>query len=193
MNGENTTKKVFTVGEASRYLHLSPSTIYRYIKKGVIPSFKEKRKWKVEKSALALWREERGKKPVLRWKPLGFSELQIGGRAVPVRTLRLMDNTGCWHRYRVSTVQGIFNQKFTRVPARARLAKGKEGKIGVLVTGAHFELLKIGPSKQSQPYFLASFDALSKRARRALLSQINYELLEEGDALLATQRDEEQD
>ena len=190
MKRENTADKVFTVREASRYLLISPSTIYRYIKKGTVPSFKERGRWRLKKSDLARWRKERGKKPAVKWRPLGFSDLQTGGRVVPIKSLRLMDSIGCWHRYRVSTVQGILNQKATKVPAWARLAKDKEGKIGVLVTGAHFGLLKIGRSRQSQPYFLTSFDALSKRAQKALLNQIDHELLEEGGTILAKERKE---
>jgi hypothetical protein len=95
---------------------------------------------------------------------------------------------GYLRRYRVSTVEGFFSEKFTKIPACGRLVKDKEGKIGVIVTGAHSGFLKIGRSKQGQLHLLVSFSALSEKVKKDLLKQINYELFEEGNTILAREK-----
>ncbi|MCK4278541.1 MAG: hypothetical protein KAW82_05080 [Desulfurellaceae bacterium] len=124
----------------------------------------------------------------MEWKPLGFSDLEVGGRAASIRSLRLADEMGYLRRYRVSTVEGFFGEKFTKIPACGRLVKDKDGKIGVIITGAHSGFFKIGRSKQGQPHLLVSFSALSKKVKKDLLKQINYELFEEGNAILAREK-----
>lgn len=124
----------------------------------------------------------------MEWKLLGFSDLEVGGRVVSIRSLRLADEMGCLRRYRVSTVEGFFGEKFTKIPASGRLVKDKDGKIGIMVTGAHSGFFKIGRSKQGQPHLLVSFSALSKKVKKDLLKQINYELFEEGNAILAREK-----
>ncbi len=181
-------EKIFTAKEASKYLNIPPSTLYRYIKQDKIPCFKKEKRWKFKRSSLIQWLEKRNKKPSIKWRPLGFSELSVGGQPVPIKSIRLMDRLGYWRRHRVSTVQGFYSKGFTRIPAWGRLAKDKEGRIGVLVTGAHFGLMKIGQSKQAQAYLLVSFNALSKKARKALLKQIDYELFEEDNITLAREK-----
>lgn len=183
-------EKIFTVKEASKYLNIPSSTLYRYIKQGKISCFKEKKRWRFRKSALIQWLEKKNKKPLIEWRSLGFSELSVGGQPVPIRSVRLMDKLGYWRRHRVSTIQGFYSKGFTRTPAWGRLARDNQGKIGVLVTGAHFGFMKIGQSKQSQAYLLTSFNALSKKARKSLLNQINYELFEEDNIILARERQE---
>jgi len=58
------------------------------------------------------------------------------------------------------------------------------------VTGAYSGLIKIGQSKQAQAYILSSFNALSKKACKTLLRQINYELIEEDDIVLVREKSE---
>jgi len=124
----------------------------------------------------------------MEWKPLGFSGLEVGGKTVVVRSLRLVDEKGYLHRYRVSTVEGFFCKNFTKIPACGRLVRDKDGKIGVIITGAHSGFFKIGRSTQGQLHLLVPFNALSKKARKDLLKQINCELFEEGNAILAREK-----
>jgi len=188
MEKESQLDKVFTVKEASKHLNMPSSTLYRYIKKGEVPCFKEGKQWKFKRSTLIQWLENRNKKPSIEWKPLGISQLSAGGQPVSIRTVRLMDKLGYWRRYRVSTVQEFYSKRATRIPAWGRLVKDSQGKIGVLVTGAHYGLMKIGRSRQAQVYLLSSFNALSKKACKSLLNQIDYELFEEDNIILAREK-----
>ena len=61
--------------------------------------------------------------------------LYIGGIFAEVRSLRFRDETGARRRYRVCSAEGP-SEKFTKRPARARLIKSKEGKIGIVVLPA---------------------------------------------------------
>ncbi|MCD6472425.1 hypothetical protein J7K55_04815 [Candidatus Aerophobetes bacterium] len=127
----------------------------------------------------------------MKWKPFGISGLLVGGKPVSVKTLLLMDRLGVRRRYRVSTVREFVGKNFTSIPAWGQLAKDKHNKIGALITGVHFSLIKIGQSKHFIPYLFVSLDALSKRARRKLLIPLDYELLEEQDIILAREKREE--
>ena len=126
----------------------------------------------------------------MKWKTLSHLNLGVGGSPVPLKTLCLVDKLGRWRRHRVSTVQEYLSQSLTKIPAWGRLAKDQQGRIGVLVTGAHFSLVKIGGSSQVQSQLFVSLDALSKKAMRKLLIPINCELGQSQDVVLAREREE---
>lgn len=113
------------------------------------------------------------------------SELCVGGISVPVRSLKFQDEIGQLHRYRVCTVWNLENDKFTRRPAKARLVRDKQGKIGVVVTGGGAGFVKIGRSKAVQHTVVASLGAISKKASRKLLKQIEGEVFEDDDTVIA--------
>ena len=48
-------RDIMTVKEAAEYLGIKPSTLYKYIKQGVIPAFKIGSLWRFKKSALDRW------------------------------------------------------------------------------------------------------------------------------------------
>ena len=50
-----TNKTFLTTKEAAEYLGIKPSTLYKYIKQGVIPAFKIGSLWRFKKSALDRW------------------------------------------------------------------------------------------------------------------------------------------
>ena len=127
----------------------------------------------------------------MKWKPFGISGLMTGGRPVSVKTLFLIDRLGVRKRYRVSTVQEFASKKPTSTPAWGQLAKDKHNKIGALITGVHFSLIKIGQSRNVMPYLFVSLDALSKRVQRKLLIPLDYELIEEQDMIIAKENREE--
>lgn len=127
----------------------------------------------------------------MKWRAFGSSGLLIGGRPVLVKSLRLMDKLGNWRRYRISTVEDSSSPTLTNIPAWAQLAKDKEGKIGVMITGTHFRLMKVGKKGRVQPTLFVSFDALSKRAKRKLLIPLDYELFEGENMTLAKEKSDE--
>jgi hypothetical protein len=126
----------------------------------------------------------------MKWKTLSHLNLRIGGSPVPLKTLRLVDRLGRWRRHRVCTVQEYLSPGLTKIAAWGRLAKDQQGRIGVLVTGAHFGLVKVGGSSHVQSHLFVSLDALSKKAMRKLLIPINYELIQSQDVVLAREREE---
>ena len=116
------------------------------------------------------------------------SDLSIGGKPVPVRSLRLQDELGEWHRYRVSTIWNLEKHRFTRRVAKARLVKDKMGRVGIVVMGSGSGFVKVGCSKGIQQIVLTSLDAISKKARRALLRQIDGEVSEHDDVMIVWER-----
>ncbi len=120
------------------------------------------------------------------WKYLN-SQLSIGGKPIPVRSLKMRGEVGDHHRYRVSTVWDFSNKKFTRVPGQARLVKDKQGRIGVMLTGKGSALVKVGV-RNIQQSVLTSFDALSKKAQKQLVKQIDGELFEQDGVMLIRQK-----
>ncbi len=48
-------RDIMTVREAAEYLGMKPPTLYKYIKKGVIPAFKIGSLWRLKKSTLDEW------------------------------------------------------------------------------------------------------------------------------------------
>jgi excisionase family DNA binding protein len=50
--------KVMTLEEASHYLHVHPSTLYRLLKRGEIPAFRIGSDWRFNIEAIDLWRSK---------------------------------------------------------------------------------------------------------------------------------------
>ncbi len=117
------------------------------------------------------------------WKSLN-SQFLIGGKPIPVRSLKVYSEAGEYHRYRVSTVWDFSSKKFTSLPGYAKLIKDKQGRIGVILAGKGGALVKIGV-RNIQQSVLTSFDALSKKAQKQLLKQIDGELFEQDGVVLA--------
>jgi len=126
----------------------------------------------------------------MKWKPLGFSQLLVGGNPVPIKTIYLKNRWGEKKRYRVSTAQDISGKNSSLIPAWAQLAKSEGNRIGALARGAYYEWIRIGKLKEIQPYLFVSLDALSKNVRRKLLIPLEYEFIEEEDVLLAIEKED---
>jgi len=47
---------IVTVKELSRYLHISPSTVYRLLRREELPAFKVGNRWRFEVSKIDEWR-----------------------------------------------------------------------------------------------------------------------------------------
>jgi excisionase family DNA binding protein len=52
-------REVMNLRQASMYLGVSPDTLYRYISDGVVPAFKLGNRWKLRKSVLDRWMENK--------------------------------------------------------------------------------------------------------------------------------------
>ena len=52
-------REVMNIREASRYLGVSPDTLYRYIYADRIPAFKLGNRWKFSKAVLDRWMERK--------------------------------------------------------------------------------------------------------------------------------------
>lgn len=50
--------EVMTVAEVAAYLHISPSTIYRLLQKGLLPAFHIGSDWRFRADAIEAWVEE---------------------------------------------------------------------------------------------------------------------------------------
>lgn len=123
----------------------------------------------------------------MEWKTW-FPEIMVGGKEVPIRSLVLPDDSQHWRRYRTCTTQGSFSLRFSPKPASGRLAKDPSGNVGVLVTGLYGGWLKIGRHIQAYPYLFVPLNALSKKPRRILLRQIDYELFEQDGIIMAREK-----
>lgn len=97
--------------------------------------------------------------------------MKTGGLYAEVRSIRAGDETGSRRRYRVCSTDAQ-NDKFTRRPARCRLVKSKEGKIGVVVLPKGSGFVKVGKRLSVQPFFFASLGDISKKTARRLMSQL---------------------
>ncbi len=117
------------------------------------------------------------------WKPAGASGLRLGGKKIPVKTLKVMDDSGYFRRYRIATLNE--SAKASSRYAQARLAKDSTGKIGALITGAHSPFFRLGRRGNPIASLFVSFNALSKQAKSKLLRQIEYELIDEEEMVLA--------
>jgi len=49
--------EVMNVRQASRYLGMSPDTLYKYVSENCIPAFKLGNRWKFKKTVLDAWME----------------------------------------------------------------------------------------------------------------------------------------
>ena len=95
-----------------------------------------------------------------------------GGVYAEVRSLRLRDETGSSRRYRVCSTDAQ-HDKFTKRPARCRLVKSPEGKIGVVIQPRGAGFVKVGRRLSVQPVIFASLGAISKKAAGRLLKQLD--------------------
>ena len=50
-------REVMNVPQASRYLGVSPDTLYKYLSEGKIPAFKLGNRWRLKKTMLDRWME----------------------------------------------------------------------------------------------------------------------------------------
>lgn len=50
-------REVMDIRHASRYLSISPDTLYKYLSRGKIPAFKLGNRWRFKKSMLDRWME----------------------------------------------------------------------------------------------------------------------------------------
>jgi excisionase family DNA binding protein len=51
--------EILTIRELSTLLRVHPSTVYKLVKRGQIPSFRVGREWRCRKDAIVLWMAER--------------------------------------------------------------------------------------------------------------------------------------
>jgi len=123
----------------------------------------------------------------MNWKKIGDG-LFAGEKKVEVRSIRVPDPGGTWRRYRTTTVWELGAEKFTAVPAEAKLVKDEGKSIGLLITGRDSGLVKIGKNLGVQPQVLTSFNAVSKKAVARLTSGMNLEFYEEEERILAKER-----
>ncbi len=52
------TPRIMTVKEVSDYLRVNPSTLYRLLKRGILPAFKVGSDWRFDVEAIDRWRLE---------------------------------------------------------------------------------------------------------------------------------------
>ena len=52
-------REVMNIRQASRYLGVSPDTLYKYVSEEKIPAFKLGNRWKFKKSILDSWMENK--------------------------------------------------------------------------------------------------------------------------------------
>jgi excisionase family DNA binding protein len=52
-------KEVMTLREASKYLGISPDTLYKYLSESKIPAFKLGNRWRFKKDLLDRWMEKK--------------------------------------------------------------------------------------------------------------------------------------
>ncbi|HDN85018.1 MAG TPA: hypothetical protein ENG47_04610 [Candidatus Aerophobetes bacterium] len=125
------------------------------------------------------------------WRESGVPSIKVGGKYVPVKTLFLKDKWGQKKRFRVQTILNLKEKKPHYTPAWAQLARDSKGKIGAIVAGAHSSgWIRVGSSRETQPYIFVSLDALPKKVRKKLLVPLDYELIEEEGTILAKEKKE---
>lgn len=112
----------------------------------------------------------------MKWEKY-IQGMKTGGIYVEVRSIKFRDDTGSWRRFRVCSTDSQ-NEKFTRRPARCRLVKSKEGKIGVAVLPKGAGFVKVGRRLSVQPVVFASLGAISKKPARMLLKQMDARVYE---------------
>ncbi len=114
------------------------------------------------------------------------SELYIGRKSVPVRSLKCQDELGHWRRYRACTLWNLQRNEFSRRPAQARLVKDKQGRLGVVITGKGSGFVKVGKDKGIQQVIVTSLDTISKKGRVRLLRQVGGEVSEYDGEMVIT-------
>jgi hypothetical protein len=119
----------------------------------------------------------------VQWEQFGPKKF-VSKKSVPVRSWRILDDGGVWHRYRISTVWDFGAAKFSSKAAVARLIKDEQKRVGILITGEHGGLVKVGKRIGIFQSIFTAFNTISKKANRSLLSQINCDFFEEGDFVL---------
>lgn len=100
-----------------------------------------------------------------------------GGACVEIRSLKFRDDAGSWRRYRVCSTDAQ-HDRFTRRPARGRLVKSPEGKIGVAVQPKGAGFVKVGRRLSVQPVIFASIGSISRKPAAKLLKQVNCAVYE---------------
>ncbi len=128
----------------------------------------------------------------MEWRQAGG--LRIGGKQVPVRSLRVPDETGRTRRLRTCTVWNLSQNRFSRAAAVARLVRMEDGRIGVLVTGRHQAYVKIGKNFMTRDSLVVPCNMLSKKAVRALVRGTGISLEERDGVVIAydtTEKDEQ--
>jgi hypothetical protein len=65
-----------------------------------------------------------------------------------------------------------------------RLVKDEQKRIGILITGKHAGLVKVGKRMGVFQYIFTSFNTINKKAMQSLLSEVNCDFFEEGDLIL---------
>lgn len=128
-------------------------------------------------------------RPQMKWKSSGLAHIQVGGRCVPVKTVRLRDRWGQLRRFRVRTVHLAEQVSKRSTPCWGQLAKEERELIGVLVFGAHRSGQVLVRSQAAVPYLFVSLDAVSLAVRRKLLVPIEYDVIFDDEALLARERE----
>lgn len=125
----------------------------------------------------------------MEWKTSGIPSIEVGGRYIPVQSLWLKDTWGYRKYYRIKTVLDLKSGKPSSSFCWSQLARDNNDRIGALVMGAHRSgWLKVGSSGKFLPYLFVALDALPRKIRKKLLIPLDYELLEEEDAILAKEK-----
>ncbi len=125
---------------------------------------------------------------MIDWQIFG-EQIEVAGKLVEVRSLRLPDNLDNYRRYRVTTTWNRENPKFTSVPARGRLARDPQGRIGAVVMGATGGFLKVGRFTYSPVFIFVPLSSLSQKPRRRILGREPLEFFSEGEALFAREQE----
>jgi hypothetical protein len=121
------------------------------------------------------------------WQPFG-SNLFVHGEPCDVRSVRLADETGNLHRFRVSTCWNPGAAKFTKTPAYARLVKDSDGRIGAVVVGHNGGFLKIGKFPACLPYIFVPLSSICKKAQKRLLKGKNLDFFSDGNFVFAREK-----
>jgi len=140
----------------------------------------------------------------MKWSRMASGDLEVGGSPVPVRTLRLPDDMGETRRFRVETVSGGGQPATSpgrsgtagvgsrsRGPAAwGRLGRAPDKRVGVVVTGAYGQMVRVGRGERITALLFVPFSAVSRRVRERLLIPLDYEVCHHGDLFLVRERQE---
>ena len=120
----------------------------------------------------------------MQWERFGQKRF-VSEKSISIRSWRVLDEAGNWHRYRICTIWDFSYAKFSSTPAVARLVKDEQKRIGILITGKHSGLVKVGKRIGVFQSIFTAFNTINKKAQQSLLSQVDCEFFEEGDLILA--------